>query len=105
MEPDLPIPELERVIAQAPWRPSMLGWLGKAEARGKAEGKAAGKAEMLLRVLSLRALEPSASQRKRIERCTSDALFETWLERALTAESINAVLAPRRRAVSRTRTH
>jgi hypothetical protein len=66
---------------------------GKAE--GKAEGIAEGKAEALLLLLRVRGLTVSASQRARIQRCGDVSQLDTWLEAAVTAESVTALLRPR----------
>ncbi len=64
--------------------------LGKAE--GKAEGKAAGEARALLRVFAARGLVLTDTHRVRIESCTDLATLDRWLERAVTAASVEAAL-------------
>ena len=61
-------------------------------AQGRAEGKAEGKAESVLRVLAARKVSVSAEQRNRIAACLDVAQLDTWLERAVTAASADAVL-------------
>lgn len=64
--------------------------LGRAE--GKLEGRAEGEATAVLRVLARRGLVVSEEQRNRILSCTDLAVLETWLDRAVSAASIDEVL-------------
>lgn len=61
------------------------------QAAGRAEGKAEGKAESVLRVLAARRLSVSDEQRDRIAACADVAQLDTWLERAVTVASADAV--------------
>jgi len=56
--------------------------------RGKAEGKAEGEAAALLKILMRRGLTLTADQRRHIVECTDLVMLEHWLDRALTASSI-----------------
>ena len=67
--------------------------LAKGRTKGLSEGRRATQAELLLRVLEHRGLSPSAAQRRRINRCTDDALLRRWLARSLSAPTIQEVLA------------
>ncbi len=64
---------------------------GKAE--GEAEGEARGEANALLRVLAARKLSVSDAQRERILGCTDLPSLNRWIERAVTAETTDAVFA------------
>jgi predicted transposase YdaD len=68
---------------------------GKAEgeAKGKAEGEAKGKADAVLKILMRRGLTPSADQRRRIVACTDLSTLERWLERSLSASSVDELMA------------
>ncbi|MBK8257170.1 MAG: hypothetical protein IPK82_31420 [Polyangiaceae bacterium] len=62
------------------------------EARGEARGKAVGEATALLRILERRGIAVPAEAREKILTCTTTAVLETWLDRALTAAGIDEVL-------------
>jgi predicted transposase/invertase (TIGR01784 family) len=64
----------------------------KDKAEGNAEGKAEGKAEALLKLLGLRFGPPSEATRARAETATI-AQLDAWIERVLTAETLDEVLA------------
>jgi predicted transposase YdaD len=64
---------------------------GKAE--GKAEGRAEGEAKALLHILAARRLTPSEAQQARILACTDLPTLERWIERAVTAETTDAVFS------------
>jgi hypothetical protein len=68
---------------------------GKAagEVEGKAEGEAKGRADAVLVVLATRGIEVSDEHRDRIATCTDIARLDEWLARAVTATSIEDVLA------------
>jgi hypothetical protein len=68
---------------------------GKAEgeAKAKAEGEAKGKADAVLKILMRRGLTLSADQRRRIVACTDLATLERWLDRSLSASSVDELLA------------
>jgi flagellar biosynthesis/type III secretory pathway protein FliH len=61
--------------------------------RGVAEGKAQGEAAALLKILTRRGLASTAEQRRRIIECTDLAMLEQWLDGALSASSIDELLA------------
>ena len=69
---------------------------GRAEGRqeGRAEGRQETLVKMLVKQLTLKFGEPSTAQMARIE-AASEAELEHCVERILTAETIEAVLAPR----------
>jgi hypothetical protein len=62
---------------------------GKAE--GKAEGKVEGKIETLLKILELRKLTISKTQQGTIRACADVAQLDLWLEKALTATSLEQI--------------
>ncbi|MBK8257639.1 MAG: hypothetical protein IPK82_33835 [Polyangiaceae bacterium] len=62
------------------------------EARGEARGKAVGEATALLRILERRGIAVPPEAREKILTCTTTAMLETWLDRALTAAGIDEVL-------------
>ena len=62
------------------------------EAEGEARGEARGRARALLQVLAARRLDVSAAQRARIESCMDLAALDAWLERAVTAVTVDAML-------------
>jgi hypothetical protein len=68
----------------------------RGEARGKLEGKAEGrlegKVESLLGVLVGRGLAPSEAQRQRILGCRDLATLDRWLQRAVSATSVDDAL-------------
>lgn len=69
---------------------------GRAEGRkeGRAEGRRAAKAELLLRVLVRRMGRVPRAVRARISATTSEPLLQQWLERALTATTLEEVFGP-----------
>jgi hypothetical protein len=64
------------------------------EARMKAEGKAEGKAEAILRVLAKRGVAVPDEVRERISACVDLAMLEQWLDRAVTAASVDELFEP-----------
>ena len=68
---------------------------GKAEgeAEGEAKGKAEGEARAILRVLDRRGVPVSDEQRERILTCSDLAQLEGWLDRAVTARTVDEVFA------------
>ncbi len=85
----------EQYIAK--WRP-LLGEIadfleaeGKAEGRaeGIAEGKAEGEAVAVLRVLAARGFQITDTQRERVLGCRDLAVLDRWLDRAVTAASVD----------------
>lgn len=65
---------------------------GRAE--GRKEGRRAAKAELLLRVLVRRMGRVPRAVRARISATTSEPLLQQWLERALTATTLEEVFGP-----------
>lgn len=72
--------------------------LAEGRAEGRAQGEAAGVRAALEIVMAQRALVPTAVEVKRIENCTDLRVLRVWLERAVSASSVRAVLAPVRRS-------
>ena len=68
---------------------------GKAEGlvEGKAEGLVEGEARSVLRILDARRLAPSEEQRQRVISCTDAAQLDLWLDRAITADTVDAIFA------------
>ena len=64
----------------------------QAEAAQTAERRA--RTEAILAILQVRGLTPSDEARARIEGCGDRALLERWFRRALTAQSVEELLAP-----------
>ena len=88
-------PGLEKYFSEAQRRNYERG-RAEGEAKGKAEGEAKGKADAVLKILMRRGLTPSADQRRRIVACTDLATLERWLERSLSASSVDELVAPSR---------
>ena len=61
------------------------------EAKGRVEGRAEGKAESILRILELRGVSASKSQRQKVLRCRDLELLDRWFGRALQAASTDEV--------------
>jgi len=61
------------------------------EAKGRVEGRAEGKAESILRILELRGVPVSKSQRQEVLRCRDLERLDLWFGRALQAASTNEV--------------
>ncbi|GAB3669706.1 hypothetical protein GCM10027589_37690 [Actinocorallia lasiicapitis] len=64
----------------------------RGEARGEARGRAQGEARTIIRILDARHIPLSDQARNRILSCTDLAKLDTWADRALEAETIEAVL-------------
>ena len=63
----------------------------KGEAKGRAEGKAEGKAETLRKLLTLRFGDLTEATARRIA-SASEADLDRWVERVLTADTLDAVI-------------
>lgn len=61
--------------------------------QSRAEGRAEGEAAALLKILARRGLELTPEQQRRITECTELAVLERWIDRSLSAGSIDEVLA------------
>ncbi|MFD8570085.1 hypothetical protein [Streptomyces sp. NPDC059639] len=61
----------------------------------RAEGRAEGEARAILRVLDRRGVPVPEEARATITACTDPGILDTWLDRALTAATIDDVLAER----------
>jgi hypothetical protein len=81
-------PGLENYFSEAQRRNYERG-----RAEGEAKGKAKGKADAVLKILTRRGLTPSADQRRRIVACTDLATLDRWLDRSLSASSVDDLLA------------
>jgi hypothetical protein len=55
------------------------------------QGRAQGRAESLLRILSRRGLRVPDEMRQRVLACTDTRQLETWIDRAVTAASVQDV--------------
>jgi predicted transposase/invertase (TIGR01784 family) len=75
------------------YRMHLIASRAEGEAKGRAEGEAKGRAEVLLELVGLRFGPPSEATRARIEAATFERL-DAWVERLLTAESLDQALAP-----------
>ncbi|WP_067467751.1 hypothetical protein [Nocardia amamiensis] len=61
--------------------------------RGKAEGRAEGEAAALLRILRTRGFTMSEAIASRIAECTDLDQINIWIDRAVTADSLDEILA------------
>lgn len=59
----------------------------------RAEGKAEGEAKSILRVLATRGVEVPDEARDRIARCTDEETLGTWLDRSVTATTVDELFA------------
>ncbi|MBK8252651.1 MAG: hypothetical protein IPK82_08275 [Polyangiaceae bacterium] len=71
------------------WKVTAATWL---DTQVTSRGKAVGEATALLRILERRGIAVPAEAREKILTCTTTAMLETWLDRALTAAGIDEVL-------------
>jgi hypothetical protein len=81
-------PRLEKFLTEA-----QRQQLQQSRAEGRAQGRAEGEAAALLKILARRGLEPTPEQRRRITECTELAVLERWIDRSLSAGSIDEILA------------
>ncbi len=63
--------------------------LAEGEAKGEARGEAKGEANAVLRVLAIRGIAVSDDIRALICACADTQQLDTWLDRAVTATSID----------------
>jgi hypothetical protein len=68
--------------------PFMDGLLAQGEVRGEAKGEA----RMLLRFLESRFSVPG-DRREQVMSCTDTGQLEAWMDRAITAQTLDAVFA------------
>ena len=68
-------------------------YVAQGKAEGRAEGEAKGEAKALLHILAARKLTPSEVERERIVGCTDLPTLERWIERAVTAGTVEAIFA------------
>ncbi|WP_097924681.1 MULTISPECIES: hypothetical protein [Streptomyces] len=68
---------------------------GRDEGRveGRVEGRIEGRAEDILRILAVRGVPVPDEARQRITACKDLAVLDVWFERAVTATTVDAVLA------------
>lgn len=81
-------PRLEKFLTE-----TQRQQLQQSRAEGRAQGRAEGEAAALLKILARRGLEPTPEQQRRITECTELAVLERWIDRSLSAGSIDEVLA------------
>ncbi len=67
-------------------------YVAEGVAQGRAQGEAKGRAHAVLSVLSARRIEVPDAVRARIAACANLALLDTWLARAVTAQSASDVV-------------
>jgi hypothetical protein len=60
----------------------------KGRAEGLAKGEAKGEAKAVLRILKRRKVAVDDASQQRIESCTNVKTLETWLDRSLTATTV-----------------
>ncbi|MFJ3600357.1 hypothetical protein ACIPRU_28175 [Streptomyces sp. NPDC090126] len=58
---------------------------------GRVEGRVEGRAEDILRILEVRGVAVPDEARERISSCTDLAVLDVWFERAVTAQTADAV--------------
>ncbi|NDL58598.1 hypothetical protein [Phytoactinopolyspora mesophila] len=68
-------------------------YVSQLRSQGRQEGRVEGEARFVLRVLDRRGVEVSEDARQRIMSCNDHATLELWLDRALTAESVEDLFA------------
>jgi hypothetical protein len=79
-------------------QPGLENYFSEAQRRNYERGRAEGKADAVLKILTRRGLTPSADQRRRIVACTDLATLDRWLDRSLSASSVDDLLASLPRA-------
>lgn len=85
-------PRLEKFLTETQ-RQQLQQTRAEGRAEGRAQGRAEGEAAALLKILAQRGLELTPEQRRRITECTELAVLERWIDRSLSARSIDEVLA------------
>ena len=81
-------------------QPGLVNFFSEAQRRNFERGRAEGEATALLKILMRRGLALTAAQRRRIGACTDLATLERWLDRSLSASSVEELLASPARASS-----
>jgi hypothetical protein len=75
------------------WRALMAAetfpFVSEMRAKGRAEGLAKGEAKAVLRILKRRKVAVDGTSQQRIESCTDVRTLETWLDRSLTATTVD----------------
>ncbi|QBS40654.1 hypothetical protein [Nocardia sp. CS682] len=79
---------LEELMASPTYRDD---WVDGLLDQGRAEGEARGEAKMLLRVLAARGWAVPDDLRTRIESCLDTVQLEEWGDKAIAADSLNAI--------------
>jgi hypothetical protein len=79
-------------------QPGLENYFSEAQRRNYERGRAKGKADAVLKILTRRGLTPSADQRRRIVACTDPATLDRWLDRSLSASSVDDLLVSLSRA-------
>ncbi|MEU5837778.1 hypothetical protein ABZ820_29470 [Streptomyces diacarni] len=70
--------------------------------KGKAEGQAEGQARSVLRLLEMRGIPVTETQRARLAACTDPEVLDTWLERAFRITDADQLFADEPGAGART---
>ncbi|NUW45307.1 hypothetical protein [Nonomuraea rhodomycinica] len=83
---------LEEIMSSTAW-PVYSPFAREHFGRGKAEGKVEGEIEALITVLEARGLTVTDQARVRIDACTDPTQVQEWIRRAVTADSLDDVLA------------
>jgi flagellar biosynthesis/type III secretory pathway protein FliH len=81
-------PQIEKFFTEAHRRSYDQG-----KAEGKAEGEAEGEARALIMILKRRGLAITDEQQRQIVTCADLATLDRWLDRALSAASVDELLA------------
>ncbi|WP_069161522.1 hypothetical protein [Nocardia altamirensis] len=79
---------LEELMASPAYRDEFVDGLLD---QGRAEGELTGEAKMLIRILNARGFVVSGHLRARIQSCSETKQLETWADRAVSADTIEAV--------------
>jgi hypothetical protein len=85
---DTPGLQIWRALMAAETFPFVSEMRAKGRAEGRAEGLAKGEAKAVLRILKRRKVAVDGASRQRIESCTNVTTLETWLDRSLTATTV-----------------
>ncbi|MEU8359017.1 hypothetical protein AB0C27_23670 [Nonomuraea sp. NPDC048882] len=73
--------------------PLVREWVERCQARAEAVARAEGEANVILKVLDKRGIPVTDEAREHILACTDTAILDIWLDRAVTATSIDEVLS------------
>lgn len=72
---------------------TLYGYQSQLVAEWKAEGRTEGEARAVLRALEHREIQVPEEARQRILECTDSSQADTWLDRALTAITVDDLFA------------